>query len=97
MLIIPGPLLAARTTALYCLTFIPVSLLSFIFANHQLRSYSNARELQRKTTELEQIFDNVGSAIWSWNRTTGEVAVSREIEMLCGYDRAIFEKDPSFW
>ncbi|WP_438435144.1 EAL domain-containing protein [Gorillibacterium sp. sgz500922] len=97
MLVIPGTLPALKTTALYCLILIPVSSLSYLFASEQLRSHDNARELKRKTTELTQIFDHVGSAIWSWNQKTGEISVSREIEKLCGYDHAAFLKDPLFW
>jgi len=97
MLIIPGTLHAVKTTSIYCLILIPVSALSFVFASVQLRSHDNAKELKRKTTELTEIFDHVGSAIWSWNRKTGEISISREIEQLCGYDHAAFRQDPLFW
>ncbi|WP_058300281.1 putative bifunctional diguanylate cyclase/phosphodiesterase [Gorillibacterium timonense] len=79
MVVIPDTRLAVRSTVLYCLILIPVSLLSFIFADNQLRSYSNARELKRQEQELRDsrnrlsiTLDSIGDGVISTN-AAGEV------------------------
>ncbi|MEO3947187.1 EAL domain-containing protein [Gorillibacterium sp. CAU 1737] len=85
------------TILVYSTVLVPVTLLTFLFAENQQRSLQNAKELQNKTTELEQMFDKVGSAIWSWNRVTGKMSVSSEIETICGYSRLLLEEEPLRW
>ncbi|MCL6458030.1 MAG: EAL domain-containing protein [Gorillibacterium sp.] len=89
--------LSLRVTALYCIFFLPIGLLSRYFIYYLQSSSRNAQEVLRKQLDLEHIFDNVDTVIWSWNPVTGEKSISSEIESISGYSREQFLNDPNLW
>ncbi|MBC8079580.1 MAG: EAL domain-containing protein, partial [Gorillibacterium sp.] len=95
--LLPDKGLALRVTALYSAFYLPIGLLSYYFIYYLQSSNRNAKELLQKQQKLEHIFDHVDTVIWSWNPTSGEKSISKQIETISGYPRERFLTDSDLW
>lgn len=76
-------------------------LIIFVIALFFSLQYDKARyyskQLFKKQLELEEIFHNVDTAIWSRNLITNSAELSKTIEVIFGITRKNFINDPNAW
>ena len=58
---------------------------------------NSKQELQQYKDELECLFKNNGSVLWSLDFETVKTIVSDSIQDLCGYSRSEFDNNNEFW